>query len=189
MLVNYFRNGMHSFTLFDGIDVRYLPRPVAGRPDEYAIYEVYSVRYLQAFLKMDFMKALMAGHSIRRCRNCQRFFLQEKGYRTAYCDRPLADDPKRTCRNQGAKNHDKEKAAGNPVLHSYQRAYQRVTSDKNNGTISEEDWEKAKRAVADLRDMATSGMLTDQQAEERMRSKALYAALDIVKKGGRKHGA
>ncbi len=185
MMVNLFRNERHTFTLFDNIDVRYVPDMILNQPDTYVIYEVYSVKYLQAFLKMDFMKAIMNGHTIRRCKNCKRFFLLTNGYKTDYCDRPIEGKPHRTCRNQGAKNRAKEKAANNPVIHSYTNAYQRITADKQRGNISAEDWRKAKQRIVDLRDMAISGRLSDREVNAQMQSNALYQSLGIVKKGGR----
>lgn len=186
MMVNFFRDGFHSFTLFDEIEVRYVPREVPSLPGRYAVYEIYAVRHLQAFLKMDFMKAVMAGHIIRRCKNCKRFFLLTKGYRTDYCDRPIPDNPKRNCRNQGAKNIAKQKAENTPAIRCYRNAYQRINADKRRGNISDADWEKAKREIIDLRDRAISGGLTDLQLEEAMRSKQLYASLGIVRKRGGK---
>ena len=185
MMINHFRNEGHAFTLFDNIDVRYVPDMIPNQPDTYAIYEVYSVKYLQAFLKMDFMKAIMHGHTIRRCKNCKQFFLLTKGYKTDYCDRPIEGKPHRTCRNQGAKNKAKEKAANNPVIRSYTNAYQRITADKQRGNISVEDWENAKRKIIDLKDMAISGLLTDREVDAQMQSAVLYSSLGITKKGRR----
>ncbi|MDY4784391.1 DUF6076 domain-containing protein [Pygmaiobacter massiliensis] len=173
------------FMPFDNINVRYVPREIPSQPNNYAIYEVYSADYLQAFLKMDFMKALMVGHSFRRCKNCKRFYLQTDGYKTSYCDRPLADNPKRTCRQQGAKNQAKEKAANNRPRQLYNTAYRRVTADKQRGNITEAEWLLAKKKLADLRDMATSGRLRDAELEALMKSEKLYPSLGIQRKNKR----
>lgn len=185
LMVNHLRDGIHTFTLFDNVDVRYEPREIPSQPDAYAIYEVYSAKYLQAFLKMDFMKAIMAGHTLRRCKNCKRFFLLTQGYKTDYCDRPLADNPRRTCRQQGAKNTAKEKARNNPVIRSYTRAYRRITADKNRGNITEKQWVLAKGKLADLRDMAVSGRLSDKEVDAQMQSAELYRSLGIDRKNKR----
>ena len=179
MVMPFFDKNSRPFTVFDHISVRYVPREIPSLPDNYAIYEVYSVEYLQAFLKMDFMKALMAGHTFRRCKNCKQFFLLTQGYKTDYCDRPLAGNPKRTCRQQGAKNIAKEKAKNNPVLQCHNRAYRRITADKHRGNITETDWRRAKQRLADLRDMATSGRLRDAEMERLASSDELYAYLGI----------
>lgn len=185
MMVNHLRDGALAFYPFDTIDVRFMPRKMSNQPDNYAIYEVYTVDTLQAFLKMDFMKAIMAGHIIRRCKNCRRFFLLTKGYHTEYCDRPLADNPSRNCRNQSAKNTAKEKAANNPIINSYNRAYQRVTADKQRGRISVEEWIKVKQAIRDLKDMAISGKYTDRELDDLLQPEKLYASMNIQRRGGR----
>lgn len=185
MMVSDLQEWRTHFSLFDTVDVRFMPREIPNEPSNYAIYEVYTVETLQAFLKMDFMKAIMAGHIIRRCKNCRRFFLLTKGYHTEYCDRPLEDNPKRNCRNQGAKNTAKEKAANNPVIHSYTRAYQRVTADKQRGRITAEDWTRVKHMIRDLRDMAIAGKYTDRELDELLQSESLYASMNIQRRGGR----
>ena len=185
MMVNYIRNGNRAFLPFDTVKVQYVPREVPDRPGTYAIYELYTVDCLQSFLKIDFMKAIMRGHIIRRCKNCKRFFLLTKGYRTDYCDRSLPDNPKRNCRNQGAKNTEKEKARNNPVIQSYYRAYQRITADKLRGRISPDDWRRAGLLLRDLRDEAISGRHSDREVNERMQSEPLYASLHITRRGGR----
>lgn len=79
----------------------------------------------------------------------------------------------------------KKKAANNPVIRSYTNAYQRITADKQRGNISVEDWQKAKREIIDLRDMAVSGLLSDRDVDAQMQSAVLYPSLGITKKGGR----
>lgn len=185
MMVNHFRHGTHAFTLFDNIDVRYVPDTIPTQTDTYVIYEVYSVKYLQAFLKMDFMKAIMNGHTIRRCKNCKRFFLLTKGYKTDYCDRPIEGKKNRTCHNQGAKNMAKENAANNPIILSYTYAYHRITADKYRGNITEDEWKAAKKRLADLRDMGISSRLTYKEVNDQMKSAVLYPSLGITKKSGR----
>jgi hypothetical protein len=185
MMVNFIRNKNQTYTWFDTVAVQYVPREIPGNPAHYAIYECYAVTYLQAFLKMDFMKAIINGHIIRRCKNCHHLFMLTKGYHTDYCDRPLPSNPKRNCRNQGAKNIAKEKAANNPMIRSYNRAYQRVTADKQRGRISMEDWKKAKRKILDLRDEAISGKHSDRELDAMLQQEPLYASLSIIRKGGR----
>lgn len=184
MIANPLRNSIrHIYRFNDPAMITFAPCEV--EPGRYAIYELVTAQSLQSFLKFDFMRALMVGHSVRRCKNCKRFFLSTNGYHTDYCDRPLADDPSRTCRNRGAKNHAKEKADNNPAIRSYRRAYQRISADKSRGRITEAEWALAKTRLADLRDMAMAGKFSDTETEERMRSENLYWELGIQRKGGK----
>lgn len=179
MSVNYF-NSDTSFSHFDNIDIRFEPREIAK--DKYAILEIGTTDSLQAFLKIDFMRALMIGHTIRRCKNCKQFFLLTKGYHTEYCDRPIVDNPKQNCRSQGAKNIAKEKAANNPKIKSYERAYQRIYIDARRGNITELDKKKALREIRDLRDKAMVNNISDDKLDEQLQSNAVYNSLGIKRK-------
>lgn len=185
MIVNPIHDNGHIFTVLDFIQVHYAPREIPGLPNNYAIYECYQIECLQSFLKLDFYRALMAGHVIRQCKNCKKYFLLTQGYHTEYCDRPLKENPKRNCRNQGAKNIAKEKAANNPVIKSYERAYQRVNADFSRKRITENERDRARQRLADLRDEAVSGKYRDREVDDLMRSENLYAALNITRRGGR----
>lgn len=180
MMVNYLSSGF-NFNYFDDVKVKYMPRELPEDKNKVAIYEIFTVNTLQAFLKMDFMKALSIGHSYRRCKNCSDIFLITHGYKTDYCDKPLKDNPKRTCRQQGAKNIAKEKAKNNPILQTYNKAYRRVNADKHRGNITVTDWERANAKLLDFRDMATMGKFRDDEFEKITQSKVLYKELGIKK--------
>ena len=169
------------FTVNDTLSVQYVPRKKQDG-EGYAIHECFKVERLQSFLKLDFYRALMAGHVIRRCKNCGMFFLLTQGFHTEYCDRPIPDKPHRNCRNQGAKNIAKEKTQNNPVLRSYQRAYNRVNTDYNRGRISKDERNRAREKLADLRDEAISGKYRDAEVEALMQPGQLYPALGIERK-------
>ena len=87
IIVNPINNDGQVFMRFDPVQVQYISREIPGSPDNYAIYEYYHIEHLQSFLKVDFYRALMAGHVIRRCKNCHMFFLLTNGLHTEYCDR------------------------------------------------------------------------------------------------------
>ncbi len=169
------------FPVSDPLAVQYVPRP---KPDGkgYAICECYHVKKLQSFLKLDFYRALMTGHVIRRCKNCKKFFLLTKGFHTLYCDRPIPGREHRNCRNQGAKNIAKMNTDNNPVLRLYQSAYNRVHSDYNRGNITAEERDRARVRLRDLRDEAISGKHRDAEVEALMQSAALYESLGIKRK-------
>jgi len=164
----------------DALSVQYVPRKTPG--GSHAIYECFHVERLQSFLKLDFYRALMAGHIIRRCKNCKLFFLSTNSIHTKYCDRPIPGKPHRNCRNQGAKNIAKEKARNNPVLRSYQQAYNRVNTDFNRGRITVEERDRARKRLIDLRDEAVSGKHRDAGVDALMQPDCLYPSLKIERK-------
>lgn len=180
MMVNYL-SCEFNFNFFDEVKVKYMPRVLPDDKRNCAIYEIFTIDKLQTFLKMDFMKALSVGHSYRRCKNCNDIFMITQYYKTDYCDKPLKDNPTRTCRQQGAKNIAKEKAENNPIIQTYNKAYRRINADKHRENITASDWERVKERLVDLRDMAMTGKYRDDEFEEITQSKVLYAELGIEK--------
>ncbi len=182
MIVNPIADDGHVFTISDPVDVQYIPRADPGTPGEYLIYEYYHIEHLQSFLKLDFYRALMAGHLIRRCKNCHKFFLLTQGFNTVYCDRPIPGRPHRNCRNQGAKNIAKQNAKDNPVRREQSLAYGRVNSDFNRGHITEEERDRARARLTDLRDEGLCGRYSDAEVRALMQSEELYKSLGIVRR-------
>lgn len=106
-----------SYDLTDNLDMNLVPREKAEGSGEYLIAEYYHAKRLQSLLKVDFFKGLMVGHQIRRCLNCNRFFIVNGGYKTKYCDMPSPENPNRTCNQMDfAKKKPKEKNAEKRTL-------------------------------------------------------------------------
>ena len=106
-----------SYDLTDNLDMNLVPREKAEGSGEYFIAEYYHAKRLQSLLKVDFFKGLMVGHQIRRCLNCNRFFIVNGGYKTKYCDMPSPENPNRTCNQMDfAKKKPKEKNAEKRTL-------------------------------------------------------------------------
>ena len=82
-----------SYDLTDNLDMNLVPREKAEGSGEYFIAEYYHAKRLQSLLKVDFFKGLMVGHQIRRCLNCNRFFIVNGGYKTKCCDMPSPENP------------------------------------------------------------------------------------------------
>ena len=97
MIANPIMNEYMSYTSADFLEMNMIPKEITDGCGEYVIAEYYHVDRLQSFLKVDFLKGLMAGHHIRRCEHCGRFFLMTKGYKTRYCDKAAPENPRFTC--------------------------------------------------------------------------------------------
>lgn len=140
------------FTSADAITMRFIPGE--GKPGEFHIFEYYEAKNLQTLLKMDFYRALGAGHIIRRCEYCKRYFLLAKGYHTKYCDLPNPEPPSFTCRQLGyRKTGRKEESKDDPMKQSLFRCYQRLNQDVKRGNLTDKQrqilYRKAKINIAD----------------------------------------
>ena len=84
-------------------------------------------------------RSLGAGHVIRQCECCRRYFLLTKGYHTKYCDHPNPDNPKYTCAQLGYRQTGmKEAARDDPKKQALLRCYQRLNKDVSRGNLTSE---------------------------------------------------
>ncbi len=72
--------GTGFYTAIDDVRLQLVPRETSPGSGTFKVYEYYETTHLQTMLKLDFYKALEAGHIIRKCQNCGRYFLLQKGY-------------------------------------------------------------------------------------------------------------
>ena len=161
--------------------------PKSKDSKEYCIAEYYKTDNLQAVAKMDFLKGLMKGHHPRRCKQCNRFFLMTRGYRTIYCDKPSLENPRFTCSQVAYKQiRRKEENATNPKYLSYRRCVKRIEKCYQRGTLTKEQEKQLIRKAYDIYHVAiTSPKYSNTELEELLKSKNLYTQCGITppKKG------
>lgn len=155
LIANPFR-GTGLYANGDPVTLRFDPRPVNSETDEYEIFEYYEAKNFQTLLKMDFYRALSAGHVIRKCEYCGRYFLLTKGYHTKYCDQPNPQHPEFTCAQLGYRQTGlKEAAKDDPLKQSLFRCSQRLNKDVSRGNLTAEEreilYEKAMELHFDAR--------------------------------------
>lgn len=183
MIANPIR-GSGNYTLADAVLLRYVPMPVSPDSDEYQIVEYYEADSLQTLLKIDFYKALEAGHVLRRCEYCKRYFLLTKAYHTKYCDQPCPDDPRYTCAQMGFRYRKQaEKKEDDPKAQSLQRCLRRIDQDVSRGIITDEERQKLRAKAKELFHQARirSGT-TNEEFETMLRSENLYPACNVIRK-------
>ena len=144
-------NSDSGYTYSDPVFLRLIPRETTPGSGVFKVYEYYETTSLQAMLKLDFYKALEAGHLIRRCEYCGRHFLLRKGYHTKYCDRPNPDNPKYTCAQLGYRMRGiKEGAEDSPLTQALYHCFQRIDKDKTRGAITAEEREMLREKAKEL---------------------------------------
>ena len=86
--------------------------------------------------------------TIRRCKNCGRYFAQTGRVSTEYCERPVPDGQQH-CRDIGALKQWTLRQAGNDAFKAYRKEYKRRFAWIKAGRISDEDfyaWSEQARA-------------------------------------------
>jgi hypothetical protein len=125
--------------------------------------ETYVFDSLGAFLYVDFFRGLERNSLPRRCDNCGRYFLLPAGKYSNYCERPLEDDPGKTCRDVGARRRYDDKCKTDPIWLAYNRAYKAHYARYMKKKMTTAQFEQWSRYAVELREQAESGTL--EQAE------------------------
>ena len=187
MTANPIMNEYMSYTSADFLEMNMIPKEITDGCGEYVIAEYYHVDRLQSFLKVDFLKCLMAGHHIRRCEHCGRFFLMTKGYKTRYCDKAAPENPRFTCNQMAYRTvRIKEENADNPKYQSYRRCLNRVMRSYQSKVIDEKQKSVLLRQAEELYHRAmTSPEFSNEEFEQQMQSENLYklCGFDVPKRG------
>ena len=177
--------GTGFYSVADPVMLRFVPRPVDDG-DTYQIFEYYEATQLQTLLKMDFYKALSAGHVVRRCEYCGRYFLLTKGYHTKYCDKPNPQYPEFTCAQLGYRQTGmKEAAKDDPMKQALFRCYQRLNKDVSRKKITEEERDRLYALAVDLHfDARQDPRISFEEFEKSLATENLCAICDIKRKAG-----
>lgn len=187
MIANPIMNEYMSYTSADFLEMNMIPKEITEGCGEYVIAEYYHVERLQSFLKVDFLKGLMAGHHIRRCEHCRRFFLMTKGYKTRYCDKPAPENPRFTCNQMAYRTvRIKEENADNPKYQSYRRCLNRVMRSYQRKVIDGKQKSVLLRQAEELYHRAmTSPEFSNEEFEQQMQSGNLYklCGFEVPKRG------
>ena len=176
--------GTGFYTAIDDVRLQLVPRETSPDSGAFKVYEYYETMRLQTMLKLDFYKALEAGHIIRKCQNCGRYFLLQKGYHTKYCDLPNPANPKYTCAQLGYRLRGiKEDAGGSPLAQALYRCYQRIDKDRSRGVITAEERTKLREKAQELYHQARTKPGTTYEAfNTSLAAERLYPRCGVERK-------
>ena len=176
--------GTGFYTAIDDVQLQLVPRETSPGSGTFKVYEYYEAMRLQTMLKLDFYKALEAGHIIRKCENCGQYFLLQKGYHTKYCDLPNPANPKYTCAQLGYRLRGiKEDAEGSPLAQALYRCYQRIDKDRSRGVITAEERTKLREKAQELYHQARTKPGTTYEAfDTSLVKERLYPCCGVERK-------
>lgn len=152
--------------------------------NEFQVLEKYTTESLLMLLTVDFYKALGAGHLIRQCEYCGRFFLLTKRLHTKYCDNPAPNNPRYTCAQMGYhKSRKKEQPEDDPKADSLRRCLNRITQDCSRKRITPEERDRLKAKANELfHEAKIRSGVTYEEFEKSLASENLYPLCNVSKK-------
>lgn len=157
--------GDASFEQGFPVKVRFTPLHPTDK-EKIMLAEEAEFSYLSHFLYTDFYRGLIEGNMPRRCHNCGRFFLLNKGYDTCYCNNVAPGETEKTCRKVGAHKKEARKEGKTPARLEYDKIYNRLKTRRARGKLSADEWNAAVALALEYKDKAEAGEISDFELKE-----------------------
>jgi len=122
------------------------------------IVELYEIDSIADLLRFEFVKMIERDIFIKKCKNCERFFIPKRRADVEYCDY-IYGDSNRTCSEVGATIRYEKKVAGNPILEAHKKAYRRLHSHTRTKKMTQSDFLKWSEEASRKRDACLAGTL------------------------------
>jgi len=127
------------------------------KPQEVVLlYEIDSIKDL---IRFEFVKMVEHNIFIKKCKNCNRFFIPRRRADAEYCDR-IFGEGNRKCSEVGAMLRYEKKVAENPILDAHKKAYRRFNSRTRTGKMSQAEFLAWSEESAQKRDACLAGELS-----------------------------
>jgi len=114
-------------------------RTFYGLVKEPEIAQLYSIDFIPDLCRFEFIKMIEHDIFIKKCKNCEHFFIPRGRADTEYCNR-LYKDTGRKCNEIGAMIRYEKNVAENPILNAHKKAYRRFNSRVRNKKMTQTEF-------------------------------------------------
>ena len=97
---------------------------------------VIGINNVAQLMYHELMNMIMQGHSIRRCKNCGKYFVQYGDRVVDYCDE-IPEGETKTCKTIGSSRHFTASLKDDPIKLTYTRAYKKYVARRRLKTVTE----------------------------------------------------
>lgn len=156
-------------TLFEQsfpVQVKFTPMRHPANNGKNILAEETEFSAFSHFLYTDFYRGLIAGNAPRRCHNCGRFFLLNRGYDTCYCNNIAPGETEKTCRKVGAHRKAQDLTYATPAQIEYRKVYNRLKTRRARGKLTADEWNAAAVLALEYKDKAEAGEISDFELKE-----------------------
>jgi hypothetical protein len=139
----------------------YLEKPFRtfyGRVDTGQVEQLYGIGGIEELFRFEFVKMIEHDIFIKKCKNCERFFIPKRRVDAEYCERTYGDS-QRKCSEIGATLRYEKKVAENPILEAYSKAYKRFNSRTRAKKMTQTEFLNWSEEARKLRDECMAGEL------------------------------
>lgn len=122
------------------------------------IVELYEIDSIKDLLRFEFIKMIEHDIFVKRCKNCELFFIPRRRPDAEYCER-IFGDSQRKCSEIGATLRYERKVAENPILEAHKKAYRRFNSRTRAKKMTQSEFMAWSEEAARKRDTCLAGEL------------------------------
>jgi hypothetical protein len=124
-------------------------------------YHTYVISSLEDLLKYEVYEMSKEDVKVKRCKNCNRYFVLEKG-NLEYCDRIAAGETKPCSEIGKDRTYQAKITGGNSPMALYRKAYKTHFARIRTGLMTKEQFEDWKAEALIKRSQAESGLIETQ---------------------------
>jgi hypothetical protein len=122
------------------------------------IVQLYEIDTIEDLFRFEFVKMIEHDIFIKKCKNCERFFIPERRVDAEYCNR-IYGSTNRRCNEIGAMLRYEKKVAENPVWEAYKKTYRRFNSRTRAKKMTQTEFLQWSEEAAQKRDDCLTGNL------------------------------
>jgi hypothetical protein len=139
----------------------YLEKPFKafyGLVKEPEVAELYEIDDIRDLLRFELIKMIEHNIFIKKCKNCDWYFIPNRRQDAEYCDRNFGETGKK-CSEIGAMLRYEKKVAENPVWEVYKRNYRRQNSRTRAKKMTQTEFLRWSDEASQKRDECLAGEL------------------------------
>ena len=131
------------------------------------IAPVVSINNIAQLMYHEIMNMIMQGHSIRRCKNCGKYFIQYGDRIVDYCDE-IPEGETKPCSVIGSSRQFTASLKDDPIKQTYTRVYKKYVARRRLKTITEGQFTKWSAAAKKLRTHAYETGMHEETFREKL---------------------
>ena len=131
------------------------------------IAPVVSINNIAQLMYHEIMNMIMQGHSIRRCKNCGKYFVQYGDRIVDYCDE-IPEGETKPCSVIGSSRQFTASLKDDPIKQTYTRVYKKYVARRRLKTITEGQFTECSAAAKKLRTHAYETGMHEETFREKL---------------------
>lgn len=128
---------------------------ISGDDDNPVLLECFDFTTLPQFIYHEFMKMISLNLHVRKCKNCNKYFVIYGERILEYCSN-IPEGETKPCSIVGPARLYEKKVKNDPILEIYTRAYKKYVARKRSGSITPEEFKSWTVKAKELREKAYS---------------------------------